>query len=173
MPLLLPFLLLFALFAIALLMWPVTLWRRTRTGHLRRRVRLWPYAVRLAVLGFSVVLYVPVTLAVAGGWGLPVAEPLFGLAIGVAVGMVSAGLARLDVVDGRSYLTPSRMMVLLVTLAILARLGWLVYEAATGDTSVHAHVLAIGGALLGYAAGHSLLMLLRLRRTMAASRARR
>lgn len=171
MPLLLPVLLLVLLFAAALLAWPFTLWRRVRTGHLRRRVVLWPFRVRRVLLLVSTVLFTGIAVALAGGWAAPASRELaLALALGAAAGLLAGALARVDVEGGALYLAPNRWMVLAVALALLARLAWVALDWMQGDPAARGHAVALGGALLGFATAHSATLARRLGRALACAR---
>ncbi len=171
MPLLLPVLLLVALFALALLAWPFTLWRRVRTGHLRRRVLLWPYRLRRVVLVFGLGLFLVVALGFAGGMATPAgAELLVATAAGLALGLLAAALAGVDVEQGAAHLAPNRWMVLLVALVLLARLAWIAMDWLAGDAAAHRHAVALGGALLGFATAHSAVLAHRIGHALACAR---
>lgn len=173
MPLLLPLLALAALFAIALLLWPFTLWRRVRTGHLRRRVVVWPFRVRRWMLAGGLLVFLAVALPLAGGPGSPDGrELLAGTGVGLAAGLLAAALARIDVEGGAPYLAPNRWMVLAVAFALLARLAWIGRDWLAGDTQAHRHAIALGAALVAFAAAHSALLARRLGRALACARRR-
>lgn len=171
MPLLLPLFLLVALFALALLAWPFNLWRRLRTGHLRRRVVLWPYRVRRWALLAGLALFIGISLWLADGPGTPAGrELLVASGAGLVLGLLAAALAAVDVEQGAAHLAPNRWMVLLVALVLLARLGWIAREWLAGDGDAHRHVVALGGALIAFAAAHSALLASRLARALACAR---
>lgn len=171
MPLLLPVLLLVALFALALLAWPFTLWRRVRTGHLRRRVVLWPFKVRRVMLLVGLAMFLGIAMSFAGGMGTPASrELLLATAAGLVLGLLAAALAHIDVERGSLYLAPNRWMVLVVALVLLARLAWVALDWLEGDADAHRHAVALGGALLGFAAAHSATLARRLGRALACAR---
>ena len=171
MPLLLPVLLLVALFALALLLWPLTLWRRVRRGHLRRRVVLWPFRVRRIALAIGLVLFMAVALPMAGGVATPAGtELLAGTGIGLAMGLVAAALARIDVDSGAAYLAPNRGAVIAVALVLIARLAWIARDWLAGDANAHRHAIALGAALVAFAAAHSAVLARRLGRALACAR---
>ena len=171
MPLLLPLMLLVAIFALALLAWPFTLWRRVRDGHLRRRVLLWPYRVRRLLLAAGLAVFLIVALMLGGGPATPAGrELLAGSGAGLVLGLLAAALAAIDVERGAAHLAPNRWLVLLVALLLLARLGWIAMDWLAGDVDAHRHAVALGGALLAFAAAHSALLAHRLGRALACAR---
>lgn len=171
MPLLLPVLLLFGVFALALLAWPFTLWRRVRTGHLRRSVLLWPYRLRRIALALGLGVFLVVALWLAGGLTAPGARELLGATgAGLALGLLAARRAGIDVERGALYLAPDRWMVLLIALVLVARLAWIALDWLAGAADAHAHAVALGGALLGFATAHSALLAHRLGHALACAR---
>lgn len=164
MPLLIPVALLFALFALALLMWPVTLWRRARRGHMRRRVAPWAVYVRSLMLAVATGLF---GLVVALGWsGGPPREAGLGLLAGLAVGAVAAMLGRIETEGRAVYLTPSWGFPIAVALLVAGRVLWLAWDVAMGGGWAEArrHAAPLGGLLVGYAFAQSGVLALRLRR---------
>jgi hypothetical protein len=160
LPLLVP-----ALLACALLLVPLTLRQRYRTGHARRRA--WPWLLRINAWGFLVSL----VLFVAGAWlathwsAAALRDAVLGTGAGLVLGLAGVALTRFHR-DGRAvYYTPSRWMALVLTLLVASRvvagLWWswrrLGGSAATAGEASWNHwldaggVWAIGGLLLGYA----------------------
>ncbi|MFZ5656037.1 MAG: hypothetical protein ACOY37_03075 [Pseudomonadota bacterium] len=164
MPLLIPVLLLLALFALALLMWPVTLWRRARRGHLRRRIAPWAVHVRSAMLAIATAVF---GLVVALGWsGAPPREAALGLAAGLGVGLLAAALARLEVDSRAVHLTPRWGFSIAIALVVATRVAWLGWDLAHGGGWAEArrHAAPLGGLLVGYAFAQSAVLGARLRR---------
>ncbi|TCZ82869.1 hypothetical protein [Lysobacter sp. N42] len=171
MPVLLPVLVLVGLFAAALLMWPLTLWRRVRRGHLRRRVVLWPFRARRLALALGLLVFLAIALPMAGGPATDAGrELLAGTAAGLGLGLLAAALAGVDTVGGALHLSPNRWMVLLVALVLVARLTWIARDWLAGDGDAHRHAVALGAALLGFAAAHSATLARRLSRAAACAR---
>lgn len=164
MPLLLPVLLLVAMFALAVLLWPVTLWRRARRGHLRRRVAPWAVYVRGALLAVATGVFL--LFALAGWTGAPWQEALLGLGGGLAVGAAAGGLGRLER-DGRAvFLTPRMGFAIAIALVVAGRVAWLGWDLATGAGwgDARRHAAPLGGLLIGYAFAQTLALSWRLRR---------
>lgn len=164
MPLLLPLLLLALLFALAILMWPVTLWRRARRGHLRRRVVPWAVRVRTVALGFAVALFG--LLCLLGWLGAAPAEAMAGLAAGLAVGLAAGALGRLERERGTPYLTPRPGFAVVIALVVAGRMVWLAWDLARGGgwEEARRHAAPLGGLLVGYAFAQSAVLGARLRR---------
>ena len=164
MPLLLPVALLAALFVIALLMWPFTLWQRARRGHLRRRILPWAIHVRSLLLTVATAVF---TLFAATGWsGAPPRHVLSGLAAGLAVGVASGALGRLQREGRAVHLTPRAGFAIAIALVIAARVAWLGWDLSTGAGwgDVRRHAAPLGGLLVGYAFAQSMVLSVRLRR---------
>lgn len=172
MPVLLPLLVLAAMFVVAVLAWPLTLWRRLRRGHLRRRVVPWPFRVRRVMLAVGLLLFLALALPLAGGPGTAAGrEVLAGTGAGLALGLLAAALAGVDIDGGALHLTPNRWMALLVALVLLARLAWIGRDWLAGDADAHRHAVALGAALLAFATAHSSTLARRLSRAAACARA--
>lgn len=164
MHLLLPVALLVALFVLALLMWPVTLWRRARRGHLRRRIAPWAVAVRTGLLVVGTGAF---AMFAATGWtGAAPRDALLGLAAGLAVGGLAGALGRLERERRAIYLTPRAGFAVAIALVIAARVAWLGWDLAAGGgwTEARRHAAPLGGLLLGYALAQSAVLAWRLRR---------
>lgn len=164
MPLLLPIALLVALFVLALLMWPVTLWRRARRGHLRRRIAPWAVAVRTGLLVVGTAAF---ALFAATGWtGAAPRDALLGLAAGVAVGALAGALGRLEREGRATWLTPRAGFAIAIALVVAGRVAWLGWDIAMGGGWAEArrHAAPLGGLLLGYALAQSSVLSWRLRR---------
>lgn len=164
MPLLLPIALLVALFVLALLMWPVTLWRRARRGHLRRRIAPWAVHVRAVLLALGSGLFV---LFAAMGWtGATPRDALLGLAVGLAIGAAAGALARLEREARAVHLTPRLGFAAAIALVVAGRVAWLGWDLAMGGGWAEArrHAAPLGGLLLGYALAQWSLLSWRLRR---------
>lgn len=164
MPLLIPVLLLLALFVLALLLWPVTLWRRARRGHLRRRVAPWAVHLRSALLGIAAAVFATV---VALGWsGAPAHEAALGLGLGMAVGALAAASARIEADARAIHVTPRWGFAVAIALVVAARVAWLGWHVAHGEGWLEwrRHAAPLGGLLVGYAFARSALLGARLRR---------
>lgn len=164
MPLLLPIALLVALFVLALLTWPLTLWRRARRGHLRRRIAPWATHVRSVLVAVGTAVFC--LFAVTGWTGAAPRDALLGLAAGVGTGVLSGALARLEH-DGRGvYLTPRAGFAIAIALVVAGRVAWLGWDLASagGWADARRHAAPLGGLLLGYALGQSTVLSARLRR---------
>jgi hypothetical protein len=161
MPLLIALALIVAAFVFAVVMLPFALVFRYRYGTRRRRARVWVATLNAGSLAISATMvlisaaittrYVPASFSFA----------TFGLACGATLGLVGLVLTRWER-DGPSlFYTPSRLLVLAVTLVVTARIaygfwrGWHTWRAAQEGTSWIAAIgipgsLAAGAVVIGY-----------------------
>jgi hypothetical protein len=161
MPLLiLPLLLLLAIFAITALI-PLAIVQRYRVGTSRQRARGWLATLNLFGLGLSVVLLL-ITASVTTMWApgtLTYASA--GLSVGAVLGMVGLWLTRWEPTIDALHFTPNRLLVLSLMLLIAGRLlygfwrGWHSWRAGLhGDSwfiaSGVAGSMAAGAIVLGY-----------------------
>ena len=161
MPLLiLPLLIVFALFAMVALI-PLSLVQRYRVGTARQRARSWLATINLAGLTLSAVLFLTsaalTTLWVPG----TLTYTASGFAAGIALGMLGLWLTRWEPSVDALHYTPNRLLVLGVMLVVTARLlygfwrGWESWRAGMEGQSwfVAAGVagsMAAGAVVLGY-----------------------
>jgi hypothetical protein len=140
---------------------PLSLVLRYRAGTARRPARGWVAAINLVAVGISVALLLMVA-AVTSYW-IPTAfrYVLMGLAGGCLLGVLGLWLSRWEVTPRSLHYTPSRALVLGVTLVVTARLlygfwrSWHAWHSTPGDASWlvasgAAGSLAAGALVLGY-----------------------
>ena len=157
MPLLL-LLVLVILAVIALI--PISIIQRYRVGTSRQRARGWLIALNLGGLAFSVVLFL-VSATFTSIW-VPDAltYTAAGLAAGGALGIVGLWLTQWEPGLDALHYTPSRALVLAITLVVTARLLYGFWRAVTswraveGDSWIAeagiAGSMAAGAVVLGY-----------------------
>lgn len=146
---------------LALLLMPVSIVQRYRTGTARRRVRRWVMALNVTVAGMSMALLV--LFATLMTLWVPAALPgaLVGLTGGVVLGTIGLAVSRWEATPRDFYLTPNRWLVLTITLVVVVRLlyglwrGWAAWNIGSDDGSWLAVAgvpgsLAAGGLVLGY-----------------------
>lgn len=161
MPVLVVLIVILAAALASVVLMPVSLVMRYRTGKARRQARGWVASLNVATLGLSVVLCL-VAAVVTSVW-VPgaMSYTLAGLAGGCLLGMAGLVLARWEPTPRALYYTPNAWLVLLVTVVVAARLAysvwrtWHAWEAGLDHTSliVASGVrgsLAAGGIVLGY-----------------------
>ena len=159
MPLLLLLLVLVPLIVIALT--PFLLIQRFRAGSARREARAWAATLTIATMAFSAVFFLA-SAAFTTIW-IPrsFAGASFGMAIGVGLGLIGSLLTRWEPSVRSLHYTPNRLLVLLVTLIVSARVAYGLFrsfEAASAGLSGTAMVgafgvpesLAAGAIVIGY-----------------------
>ena len=140
---------------------PLSLLLRYRAGTARRPARRWVAAVNVVAVGISAALLLMVA-AVTSYW-IPMAfrYVLTGLAGGCLLGLLGLWLSRWEATPRSLHYTPSRALLLAITLVVMARLiygfwrSWHAWHSAPGDASWlaasgAAGSLAAGALVLGY-----------------------
>jgi hypothetical protein len=163
---------------------PLSLVLRYRAGTARQRARGWLVTLNLA--GFAVSS--AMLLMVAGLTSIWVPNSfrytLIGLAGGCVLGLLALALTRWETEPQSLHFTPSRALLLAVTLVVVARMvyglvrAWLAWRATPDDASWLAEAgaagsLAAGAVVLGYYLAYWTGVRLRLsrhRRVQAATR---
>jgi hypothetical protein len=161
MPLLLALALIVAAFFLAVVMLPFMLVFRYRAGTRRRRARVWVATLNAVSLAISATIFL-ISAGITTRY-IPYSFSFgtLGLACGAILGLLGLVLTRWER-DGRSlFYTPSRLLVLAVTLVVTLRIaygfwrGWHAWRAAQDGTSWIAAIgipgsLAAGAVVLGY-----------------------
>ena len=138
---------------------PLSLVQRYRMGKARRVGRLWVAALNLLIIVFSIPLFFWAA-AITSLW-VPKAfvYPLIGLGGGGILGLLGLILTRWEETPQGIYYTPNRWLILILTLAVTARLlygfwrGWHAWGASHSSwlaASGVAGSLAVGAVVLGY-----------------------
>jgi RsiW-degrading membrane proteinase PrsW (M82 family) len=140
---------------------PLSIILRFRAGTIRRRAIGWVIALNFFGTLVSVLLFL-LAAAVSTNW-VPgtLTYTAAGLAIGNLLGIAGLALTRWEVVNGRLHYTPSRWLVLVITLVVTARVGYGFYRSweawqATLDrmawvaASGVAASMSAGAVVLGY-----------------------
>jgi hypothetical protein len=161
MPLIAALLVLIAVLALAVLLLPVSLIQRYRLGTRRRAARGWMITLNLTGVALSTALFL-FSAAVMSPW-IPGAftYSVAGLTAGCLAGLLGLALTRWEPAPGGLHYTPSRPLLLGLTLVIFARLiygiwrSWHAWTAAADTTSWLAASgaqgsLAAGAVVLGY-----------------------
>ena len=158
MPLLLLPLLVVCLVLLWLLLMPLALWQRYRSGRSRRRAVKWVVALNAWSLLLSALLFL-FGAWLAGYWvDAAVAYAVAGLLAGMVLGMLGLALTRFEATSQGMFYTPNRWLVLTLTLVVAARIGYGLYRmeqawvAGAHPTwlAQQGSVLAVGGLLLGH-----------------------
>jgi len=140
---------------------PLSLVLRYRAGAAPRPARRWVAVINLLAVGISAAVLL-VVAAVTSFW-IPMAlrYALMGLAGGCLLGLLGLWLSRWEVTPRSLHYTPSRALVLVITLAVTVRLIfgfwriWHAWHSTPGDASWlaasgAAGSLAAGALVLGY-----------------------
>jgi hypothetical protein len=140
---------------------PVMLFQRYRTGTARRQARPWLISLNLAAMVFSAAFFL-ISAGITTIW-FPFA--FSGATLGISAGVILGGLGLLlthwEETARSLHYTPNRWLVLLVTLVVTARVmyGFVrTFEVAqagvSGTALAHAfgvpESLAAGGVVIGY-----------------------
>lgn len=157
MPLLLLPLLVAGLFALWVLLLPLSILQRYRHGRARRRVQPWAVRVNAWLLLLSTVAFLAVALALGHWVDQALRDAAIGLAIGVAVGLLGLRLDRFESTSDGMFRTPNRWLVLGLSLLLAARIAmgfWLAWgdgvQAGATAWLTRGGLLGVGGVLLGY-----------------------
>ena len=160
MPLLVLGLMLFAILA-AIALLPLSLIQRYRVSTARQQARGWLITLNL----FGITVSSAMFLIGAGISSIWIPDALKFSALGVAggcvLGLVGLALTRWEATPRALHYTPSRYLVLAITLVVTGRLmygfwrTWHTWRAASGDAEWLAHAgvagsLGAGGVVLGY-----------------------
>ena len=161
MPLIAAVLVLFGVLALSVLLLPLSLIQRYRLGTRRRLVRGWVTSLNFLGVSISASLFL-LSAAAMSPW-LPgtFTYSAGGLMVGGLIGILGLALTRWESTPSGLHYTPSRVLVLGLTLVILGRLlygisrSWRAWSDAR-DTAAWLHgsgaqgSLAAGAAVLGY-----------------------
>jgi hypothetical protein len=144
---------------LAILSMPAILVQRYRMGSRRRRARGWLATLNAVGLSLSTALFL-LGAAVTSYWvNGTLTHALVGVASGGVLGVVGLVLSRWDEESGALHYTPSRWLVLAITLVVAARIAYGVWRALDAwhagaqrwvEASGAAGSLAAGGLVLGY-----------------------
>lgn len=161
MPLLIALALIAAAFVFALVMLPFALVFRYRHGTRRRRARVWVATINAVSLAFSATIFM-ISAAVTTRWvPYSFSSAALGLACGALLGLLGLVLTRWEREASTLFYTPSRLLVLGITLIVTLRIaygfwrGWQTWRAAQDGTSWIAAAgipgsLAVGAIVIGY-----------------------
>jgi hypothetical protein len=174
MPLLLIPLAVLLLFALWLVLLPVSLWVRFAAGRARRRAQGWVVRGNAWLLAASLPLFLLSAWAASVWIDGGLRDGVAGVLLGVLVGIASLLLTRFERDTHGLLYTPNRWLVLalttLVALRILAGL-WIAWRRITGDgadalaTWMEAGAwLGVAGLFLGYGLAYTWGLRARLRR---------
>ena len=161
MPLLIALALIVAAFVFAVAMLPFALAFRYRHGTRRRRARVWIATINALSLALSMTLLL-LSAAFTTRWvPYSFSSAALGLATGAIVGLLGLVVTRWEREGASLFYTPSRLLVLAITLVVTLRIGygfwrgWNAWRAAQDGTSWIAAIgipgsLAAGAVVIGY-----------------------
>jgi hypothetical protein len=162
--LLLPLALL-ALFAVWLVLLPVSLWARYASGRARRRAQGWVVRGNSWLLAMSLPLFLLSAWAATYWMNDALRDACWGLLIGIGVGFAGVWLTRFERDEKGWVCTPNRWLVLALTTIVAARVFaglWMAFRHVSGDVSgAFARWLdagawtGIAGLFLGYALAYT------------------
>ena len=162
--LLLPLALL-ALFAVWLVLLPVSLWARYASGRARRRAQGWVVRGNSWLLAMSLPLFLLSAWAATYWMDDALRDACWGLLIGIGVGFAGVWLTRFERDEKGWVYTPNRWLVLALTTIVAARVFaglWMAFRHVSGDVSgAFARWLdagawtGIAGLFLGYALAYT------------------
>lgn len=161
MPLLIALALIVAAFVFAVVMLPFALVFRYRSGTQRRRARVWVATLNAISLAVSATIFM-ISAAITTHW-VPdsFSYAALGLACGGLLGLAGLVVTRWERDGMLLFYTPSRLLVLGVTLIVTLRIaygfwrGWHAWRTAQDGTSWIAAIgiagsLAAGAVVIGY-----------------------
>ena len=140
---------------------PFLLFLRYRTGTARRPGRRWVSTLNLVMIVFSAGLFL-YAAAITSLWVSDAFRySLFGLLAGCLLGLLGLALTRWEQTPQALYYTPNRWLILIITLAVTARLLYGVWRIFHGWRTLGsdpswlgragiAGSLALGAIVLGY-----------------------
>lgn len=158
--LLIPFVLLLIPALIAVMV-PFSIVQRYRAGTARRQARGWMAMMNMVAIAISISLFV-VTAAITTTWlHGALTYSLLGLTGGCALGFVGLALSHWEATARGLHFTPNRWLVLVITLAVTARLAfgfwraWHAWHSNPSDqswlaASGLAGSMSVGAVVLGY-----------------------
>jgi hypothetical protein len=133
---------------------------RYRAGTARRQGRRWVASLNVWLTSLSAVLFLSFTFVISFWVGTAFRFALIGMGFGGVLGLLGLAMTRWERKSEGLFYTPSRWLVLLVTLAIVARFiyGW--WRATHSSVSSNQHwlmsasgtelSLAVAAGLIGY-----------------------
>ncbi|MDH5835148.1 DUF1453 domain-containing protein [Luteimonas kalidii] len=176
MPLLLLPVVVLLLLALLLVLWPLGLWMRWRSGRARRRAYPAMASFNAWALLVSALLLVAGAVVASVWIGGAALHATAGLLAGVALGTIGLRMARLEAGDAQLHYTAHAGLVTGLTLLVAARVAlaaWQAWHRAVEGVPAPvpwpwladpASLWAVGGLLLGYHLGFAWSLRGRLRR---------
>ena len=145
---------------LGLVLLPVSLWARYRSGRARRRAQGWVVRANAWLFALSVPLFLGPAWIAGHWWPHAPRDALLGLCAGIAVGALGLALTRFEHDPQGFHFTPNRWVVLALVLVVAARIAagmWLTVASLLGHVVSFdggwlrgGGLMAIAGLLLGY-----------------------
>lgn len=143
--------------AVALVLAPLVLWRmysRVKRLTTRQRSRVWRHRTTLVFFPLLLLMFCATALQTNP---IALVALAVGLPVGVILGRIAFGKARLEQVGDEFYFTPHAPIGMAVAVLFLARMGWRAYQVFTHDPAATGQGFAASpvtlltfGVLAGY-----------------------
>jgi hypothetical protein len=154
-----------ALFALWVVLLPISLWARYNAGSARRRAQNWIIRGNAWLLAISLPIFL-LTAWLASHWmHAALRDGLLGLLLGVLVGIVALWLTKFERDAKGLVYTPNRWIIVALTALVALRIAaglWMTWRHATGDTIdtltdwIDAGAwTGVAGVFLGYALAYT------------------
>ena len=160
MPLLIVPLVVFGLLSMWVLLLPLSLWLRYRSGTARRRAVWWVANLNFWSLLLSLLLFLAGMVITNLWWSGAMAYASAGVGAGGLTGILGLRLCRFERTPQGLFYTPNRGLVLSLTLLVIVRLAmglvefWRRWQGRESLALIpafdHASLFAVAGLLLGY-----------------------
>jgi len=160
MPLLIVPLVVFGFLLLWVVLLPLSLWLRYRSGTARRRAVWWVVNLNFWSLLLSLLLFLTGMAITNLWWSGALAYAVAGVGVGGLTGILGLRLCRFERTPQGLFYTPSRALVLSLTLLVIARLAmglvelWRRWQGRESLALIpvfdHASLFAVAGLLLGY-----------------------
>lgn len=147
-----------AVFALWVVLLPVSIMQRYRHGRARRRVQPWFVGANAWLLALSALVFLATAWSL-GHW-IPAAlrDATLGLGAGALAGIAGLRLDAFETTPQGHFRTPNRWFVLGLSLLLAARIAiglWLAWRDVAGSDAwawvTRGGLLGVAGVLLGYA----------------------
>jgi len=155
--LLIPFLVA-GVFALWVLLLPISVIQRYRFGKARRRVQAWYVRANAWLLAMSTLAYVGGAWLLGHWVGDALVDAMAGLGLGVAAGLLGLALDRFERTAEGMFRTPNRWLVLGLSVLVAGRIAmglWLAWSGGAQEGTAgwisQGGLIGVGGVLLGYA----------------------
>jgi hypothetical protein len=159
MPILILFALLLFIIVASIALLPLSLVQRYRVGTSRRAARGWFIALNLGAVAISTVIFIAAAAATSAWVPNAFTYSMMGLGIGCLLGVLGLVLTRWERTPQALHYTPNRLLVLVVTLVVTARVlygfwrSWHMWSAGLDGWSAAFGVagsMGAGAVVLGY-----------------------